>query len=278
MCWPATTTQVVTRDRDELRWRQMPNLKPTGAAKGKLVSERWAMYGGQDPREVPAYSTWEAARYLRMPMRTLQNWTFGYTVAERKAKPLVTIADPKGHRLSFWNLAELHVLDALRTFHKIPPQKLRRLIGHFEDKFDTPHPLVNERMLTDGVYVFVEKAGQLINATQDGQLAMQQILEAHLHRIEADVDGLATTLFPFVRRKPDPKVPSSLQAEPRLISLDPRVRFGRPVIANTGIPTAEIAARFKAGDSFADLADEYGRAEREIEEAIRCELNLDAAA
>ena len=224
------------------------------------------------------YAIPEAARYLRMPVQTVRNWTYGYALGEdRRAKPLVRIADAKRHLLSFWNVAELHVLDSMRRFHKITPHKLRRLIGHLEDKFSTPHPLINERMLTDGVYVFVETAGRLINVTQDGQLAMRQLLEAHLHRIEQDVDGVATILFPFVRRKPDPNVSSSLADEPKLISIDPRVRFGRPVITGTGIPTIEIASRFRAGDSFAELADEYGRPPQEIEEAIRCELTLDAA-
>lgn len=250
--------------------------------KSKASSDRWALYGGTDPRELPSYATWEAARYLRMPLRTLQNWAFGfhYTLRaqKRRANPLIQIADQTRHLLSFWNIAELHVLDSMRRYHQISPQKLRRLIAHLEDKFDTPHPLVNARMFTDGVWVFVEEAGKLINATKDGQLAMRQLLEAHLHRIEQDVDGLATILFPFVRRKPDPNVASSMQEEPKLISLDPRVRFGRPVIVNTSIPTAEIAERFRAGDSFAALADEYGRPESEIEEAIRCELTLDTAA
>lgn len=250
----------------------------TGVTKRTAASDRHKLYGGRDPRDVPAYAAWEAARYLRMPLRTLQNWTSGYRVSGRVGKPLIQIADPTGHRLSFWNLAEVHVLDSMRTFHKVTPQKLRRLIAYLEDTFDTPHPLVNERMLTDGVSVLVDKAGQLIDATRDGQLVIRQVLEAHLHRIDSDIDGLATTLFPFVRHKPDPRVTFSLRDEPRLISLDPRVRFGRPVIANTGIPTAEIAARFKAGDSSAALAEEYGRAQSEIEEAIRCELTLDAAA
>jgi uncharacterized protein (DUF433 family) len=236
------------------------------------------MYGGVDPREVPAYATWEAARYLRMPLRTLQNWTFGYRVGNRVAAPLVQIADSDRHRLSFWNVAELHVLDSLRRFHGITPQKLRRLITHLEDKFDTSHPLVNERMLTNGVSVFVDKAGLLINATSDGQLALRNVVEAHLQRIEVDVDGLAMILYPFVRQKPDPKSQVRMPEEPKLIAMDPRVRFGRPVIVNTSIPTAEIASRFRAGDSFEDLAAEYGREKQEIEEAIRCELTLDPAA
>jgi len=53
--------------------------------------------------------------------------------------------------------------------------------------------------------------------------------------------------------------------------IDPRVAFGRPVIAGSGIPTAEVAERFNAGESINDLARDYERAPADIEEAIRCE-------
>jgi len=49
-------------------------------------------------------------------------------------------------------------------------------------------------------------------------------------------------------------------------------------MVGTSIPTDEIAERFRAGDTMAQLADEYGRPAQEIEEAIRCELTLDKAA
>lgn len=245
-------------------------------------SDRWALYGGIDPREVPAYATWEAARYLRMPLRTVQNWTSGFhyhdrTGRRRFAKPLVTIADAERHQLSFLNIAELHVLDSLRWFHKVPSLKLRRLIEYLEETFDTPHPLVNERMFAGDRKVFIERAEALIEATKSGQIAFRQVFEAHLKRIDQDVDGLAVRLYPFIR-KPDPALGVSGLDEPRIIFLDPRVRFGRPVLIGTSIPTSEIAERFRAGDSFVSLAEEYGRPTQQIEEAIRCELTLDTAA
>ena len=59
--------------------------------------------------------------------------------------------------------------------------------------------------------------------------------------------------------------------------IDPHVSFGRPVLVGTGIPTAVIAERYKAGESIDELAGDYGRGPSEIEEAIRCELWLEAA-
>jgi len=181
--------------------------------------------------------------------------------------------------LSFWNIAELHVLRALRRYHQITPKTLRRTIEYLEETFDSPHPLLTEKMVTDGVSIFVDKTGALINVGKHGQLAIRQLLEAHLHRIKQDLDGIAITLFPFVRHASEARVPAAeLLNEPKIISIDPRVRFGRPVIVGTSIPTSEIAERFRAGDSFAVLAEEYGRPTKEIEEAIRCELTFDVAA
>ena len=241
-------------------------------------AERWRLYGGRDPRDVPSYSTWEAARYVRLPLRTVQNWSFGF--GSYGGQPLIRVTDTERHLLSFWNVAELHVLSALRRYHRISPLKLRHTIQYLEETLASAHPLLIEKMLTDGLFVFVERAGELINASKSGQMAMRQVLEAHLQRIEQDVDGIAIRLFPFVRHMThgSDRSPATLMYEPKLISLDPRVRFGRPVIAGTSIPTEEIAERFLAGDTFAGLAEEYGRPEKEIEEAIRCELALDKAA
>ena len=235
------------------------------------------MYGGRDPRSVASYATSEAARYIRLPLRTVQNWSFGF--GSYGGKPLIHISDQDRHLLSFWNIAELHVLGALRRYYGISPQKLRRTVLYLEETFESSHPLLTERMLTDGVSIFIEQNTTLVNATKGGQMAMRQLLEAHLHRIDQDVDGLAIRLFPFVRRTPRASDnPDTLMNEPKIISIDPRVRFGRPVIVGTSIPTEEIAERFRAGDSFGKLAKEYGRPSKEIEEAIRCELTLDKAA
>ena len=59
--------------------------------------------------------------------------------------------------------------------------------------------------------------------------------------------------------------------------IDPHISYGRPVLVGTGIPTAVVAERYKAGESIDELAEDYGRSRKEIEEANRCELCLEAA-
>ena len=82
--------------------------------------------------------------------------------------------------------------------------------------------------------------------------------------------GIPVRLYPFTRKR-------DFQEEPKAVVIDLQVCFGRPVLAGTGISTAVIAERYKAGESVDDLADEYGRQRFEIEEAIRCELTVEAA-
>jgi uncharacterized protein (DUF433 family) len=117
--------------------------------------------------------------------------------------------------------------------------------------------------------LFINKFGQLINVTQSGQIALRELLKAHLHRVEHDRAGTAARLYPFTRKRD--------LLEPRVVVIDPHVSYGRPVLVGTGIPTAVIAERYKAGESIDDLAEDYGRSRTEIEEAIRCELWLEAA-
>lgn len=57
--------------------------------------------------------------------------------------------------------------------------------------------------------------------------------------------------------------------QPRLIVIDPRIAFGRPVLAGSSVPVEEVAERFQAGESAAELARDFRVEERMVEEAIR---------
>ncbi|OLE82344.1 MAG: hypothetical protein AUF76_09785 [Acidobacteria bacterium 13_1_20CM_2_65_9] len=222
-------------------------------------------YGGRSPREIPAYSAFEASHYLRVPETTIRNWA-------GRAKPLIEIADERQHLFSFINLLELHVISALRRDHHVQMQKIRRAIEYLQAELNSRHPLIDEEMETDGTDIFVSKYGSLINRSRDGQLAMKALLQAHLKRIERDERGVAIRLFPFTRRRDAGTTLDAL----RLIAIDPAVAFGRPVIVGSRVPTSEIAERFQAGESPSELAEDFGRTEEEIWEAIRCELQTAA--
>lgn len=225
------------------------------------------------PRELPAYGIREAAHYLRIPESTLRSWILGRyypTGAGKKFfEPLIRTPHPNRPVLSFVNLVEVHVLDAIRRQHEISLGNIRRALDYLARHFRSKHPLANHHFETDGIDLFIERYGRLINISQAGQLALRSLLQAHLRRIERDTAGLPIRLYPFTRKR-DPE-------EPKFVVIDPYVCFGRPVLVGTGIPTDVIAERYKAGESIDELAKDYGRSRLEIEEAIRCELEVEAA-
>jgi uncharacterized protein (DUF433 family) len=227
----------------------------------------------QDPRELPAYGVPEAAHYLQIPASTVRSWVVGRPyltqAGKRFFKPLIELPQRDRPILSFFNLVEVHVLDAIRRKHGVRLMKVRRALDYLSSKFPSKHPLADHWFETDGLDLFVEKYGQLINISREGQLEVRDLIHAHLQRIERDSTGVPIRLYPFTRkREPD---------EPKAVVIDPRVSFGRPVLAGTGIATAVVAERFKAGEPIDSLAEDYARSPSEIEEAIRCELQFEAA-
>ncbi len=156
------------------------------------------------------------------------------------------------------------MLDAIRHQHRLPLRTVRAALEYVAREFGSRHPLAQQQFETDGVNLFIQKLDKLINVSQDGQLAMRELLRSHLQRIEHDTAGLAIRLYPFTRLEH--------AQQPKAVVIDPRMSFGRPVIAGTGIATAVIAERYMAGESIAELAKDYGRELTEIEEAVRCEL------
>ena len=53
------------------------------------------------------------------------------------------------------------------------------------------------------------------------------------------------------------------------ITVDPAIRFGRPVIRGTRVPVETIVGRVAAGMSFSEIAEEYEITEEDISNALR---------
>ena len=226
-----------------------------------------SIYGGKNPGDIPFYSISEAAHYLRLPTATVRLWVIGrqYQTQSGEADfpPLIDIADPTGRLLSFTNLSELHVLSSIRRAHEVKLRAVRKAIDYLRERFRSDHPLLDRQMLTDGKDLFIEQYDHLVNISQHGQLAMKEIMAAYLKRIKRDRGGIPIRLFPFTRER--------YAESPEIISIDPKIRFGKPCISGTRIPTAIVSERHQAGDSMELLAKDYSRNAEEVEEVIRYE-------
>ena len=229
------------------------------------------IYGGLDPRDVPVSRVPEAARYLSLPSSTLRAWTFGQKNRDELFRRVIDPQDQENGLLSFKNLVEAHVLSALRAHHHIPLPRIRRAIDYLSQLTGKDRPLVDLPLMTDGASVFVRAVDEgILDASSRGQLAIEAFVAAYLKRVEADESGVIR-LFPFTRKR-ELIEPVELRRQPKVVVIDPRISFGRPVLVRTNIRTAVVAQRYLAGESIEDLAKDYRRSPLEIEEAIRCEV------
>lgn len=218
-----------------------------------------------DPREKPIYSIPAAAHYLVLPASTVRFWTVGTEYRTRTGRkrslPLIPLAEKDPPTLSFWNLVEVYVLDGIRRHHKVTLQKVRKALRFVEERMEIDRPLIEQEFLTDGVNLFIDRYSQLVNVSDEGQLALRDLLRESLARIERDPKGLANRIYPWLR-SPN---------ERRDVVIDPRLSFGRPVLAGTTVPTEILGERFRAGDSIQDLARDYRLRPDQVEVAIRWE-------
>jgi uncharacterized protein (DUF433 family) len=234
------------------------------------------IYRGRDPREIPTYGISESAHALKIPPNTLISWIHGRSFPTRRGQgrfePLIELPEEGLPLLSFFNLVEAHVIDAIRYRDKIRLVRVRDAITHLREKYNSAHPLVEYEFQHDGVDLFTEMGKDIVNVSRSGQLALRDVITAYLKRITRDAKGSAIALYPFLQRRPEQV------EEQKLVLIDPRISFGKPILVGVGVPTAVIADRNSAGETIAELAEDYGCQASEIEQAIEYERTLPKAA
>jgi len=210
--------------------------------------------------DTAAYGYAQAAHYVGVPVKTLRRWAGedGLFVA------------PAADALSFNNLAEAHLIKAMRKKHRISLQSIRRALRELAHLRKSSHPLLDESFETDGIDLCVRDRDAVLNLSRQSQREFREFVSLYLHRIDRDQSGRVVSFFPFI-------VAEGLD-EPKSVSINPTISFGKPVLAGTGVSTSVIVGRFKARDSVDELSREYGVAPAVLEDAIRWELNKGMAA
>jgi len=210
--------------------------------------------------DTPAYNCLQAANYVGVPPHTLRRWI----------DEAGLITPPSIGGLSFNNLAEAHIIKAMRRVHGISLQGIRRALRELQQIRPSAHPLLEETFETDGVDLCIRDEDAVINLSRKGQTEIREFVSLYLHRIQRNDSGKVARLFPFII--------ADRAEEPKSISISATVSFGRPVLAGTGISTSVIVGRFNARDSIEELAREYAVSAAILEDAIRWELTKGRAA
>jgi uncharacterized protein (DUF433 family) len=248
-------------------WQDQPRGGVAGPISESVVmaEKPQSLYGERDPIDVPAYSLTDAAHHLRLPL--FRVWALkgrwlahGFDAAGLMAVFFPLVEEPA--RLSFRQLVEMHILSALLA--PLPfeePLRIDVALDELREKLAAEHPLSSPRLVEAGVDILVERlAAQMKSTPSRDELC--RLLRLHRERVDFDGDR-PLRLYPFTRER--------LEKSPRLVVIDPRLRFGAPTVAGRGVPTAILLERFGAGESVQELAEDYGMTAAEVEEAIRYE-------
>jgi uncharacterized protein (DUF433 family) len=246
-----------------------PKLRYTAASMARVKVRRI----GGDIRELPSYSITEAALYLEIPASTLKTWVRGYrTTSGRKQPPLIRPADGRRLLLSFYNLAEAHILDVARR-RKVRRDCLRMAVKWAQQNLPGTHPLLSKHLVTAGGHMFV----RMLEGTYDASVGGQQIdhslapdLKKHMKSIVRDpVDESAVEIHP-IRPQPLKKKPAArVYIAESPLAINPAICSGRPTVKGTDVPVAILHHRANAGEPLSDLAKDYGLDIREIEKVIK---------
>jgi uncharacterized protein (DUF433 family) len=211
-----------------------------------------------DIKEFPRYSIPEAAFYVRVPVTTLRAWTLGQDYltgagTHRTFRPLINLADQEHKLLSFYNLAEAHILRFTTEVRGVPFQNVRKALDYVHEAIPGEHPLLTQEFETSGKSLFVKHLGRTVNATAQGQYAMREILEKYLSRIPRDKYGVPIRIFPINSKR---------------LAIDPLFSSGKPIVKDRGITASVLWGRNKSGESIPAIARDYGLTEIETQEAI----------
>jgi uncharacterized protein (DUF433 family) len=239
---------------------------------------------GGDIRELPSYSITEAALYLAIPPSTLKTWFRGYKGSTGKRHPpMIKPADGRRLLLSFYNLAEAHLLDAARR-RRVNTKHIRTAVEWANETLPGPHPLLTHEFATAGKRVFVRKLqGKTVEASRYGQivsLKLAPVLKRFLKTIIRGPDRLPVEIHPIrppakLARGKGKHTKAKGREENRTyvlespLAINPTICSGRPTVRGTDVLASVLRLRVHANEPLSDLAKDYGMDTSEIYKVVK---------
>lgn len=201
----------------------------------------------------------ETAGYLAVPKSTVHDWA-----RPAGGNSLITCLPRRGAQATvpFIGFAEAYVLSAFRRAG-VPLQRIRPAVDALSRTIGLEHALASRRMYTDGAEVLYDYAAERdeddlleLVVVRTGQHQFSEVLRDYLKRIRYGSDGWASRV----------RLPSYRHAE---VVVNPRIAFGLPLVVHGGARVEDLVDRFVAGDSVAEIADDFGVPHDEVEDVIR---------
>lgn len=197
--------------------------------------------------------------------RTLARWLRGYTHDGQRSPPLWQpdyASDEENEiEVSFRDLIELRFVRAFRDLG-LSLQTIRQCFERAVQEVKDERPFSTRRFRTDGKTIFLE----IIDGVREGELldlkhrqgVFQRVVEPSLHGLEFDAD-IVSRWYPV-----------------KTIVLDPARAFGRPIVAESGVPTETLSEAVEVEGSPERVAELYALPVAAVRDAVAFQQRLAA--
>lgn len=149
-------------------------------------------------------------------------------------------------------------------------QHIRSAVAILGEQIGVEHALASKRLYTDGAKVLFDYAEHRGDADLAGltevvsrQRVFPEVVLEYLRRIEYSADGWATRL-------------ASPATSGRLVVVDPNRSFGQPIFVHGAVRVEDVLDRWKAGETIAAVAADFGVPAADVEDYLRVALPLAA--
>lgn len=212
---------------------------------------------------LPAYQVNEAARYARITSQTIRNWQ----LKGDSGKSAVGHRE-KGKALSYFQLVEVAFVAVMRRLG-LQLGLIKNARDYIAQNLNSEYPFVENRFRVQGARILMHlkqfddtaPGNKLVVVSHGGQLEWGEMLGRKFEEFDYS-KGLAVRWHIAGRGSP--------------ILIDPQIAFGAPQIK--GVPTWAIKGRQQAGESLADIADDFALKVPEVEKALQFEKELSEVA
>ncbi len=217
------------------------------------------------------YTASEAARLARLPTQSVIRWTMGYRYQRdggiHEQPPIVRrdlSETDYAAALSFRDLMEVRFIGAFRH-EGVSLQAIRIAAERTAEMYGHSHPFSTSRFKTDGNRIFEEIPHlddvKLLDVNR-WQYAFHSIVKPTLYGgFEFEFDHVARWFPEHPKRR---------------IVIDPQRSFGRPIIAEQGIPTDVLAKAVEVEGSEKEIAKWYDVPVGAVNDAVEFEQKLAA--
>ncbi len=207
---------------------------------------------GKDWRDrlyLPAYRVSEAAKYSGISTQAVSYW--------RRTNP----ERPKGSGVSYLELVEVAFVATFRA-HGVSLQRIRKARDYAARMLKSKYPFAEHKWLTEGHHLMLElrelEGGALADnpavADKYSQWTWRELIDERSTQFDYE-QGIALTWH--------------VDGRDSRVKIDPRISFGKPAVS--GVSTWVLKARWEAGESIAEIQDDYRLSEKDIRDALSFE-------